>query len=113
MEQIADLHIHTIFSDGIFTPEEMFEKAKAKGISAISFTDHDSVDACYQAHLLKGKYGIEFVNGVEFSCTENGKEYHILGYQFDLDNKELNSHLQDFWHARLRRAEQIIKKLNN
>lgn len=44
MNQLADLHTHTIFSDGILTPRELFTKAKEVGLSAIAITDHDTMD---------------------------------------------------------------------
>jgi len=112
MEAVADLHIHSIFSDGILAPSDIFEKAEGKGISAISITDHDNIEGCINAQDICSDYNVEFVNGVELSCYEDGREYHILGYFFDLDNKKLNSHLVDYKLSRLKRAEKIIEKLN-
>ena len=78
----ADLHIHTKCSDGIFTPEEIVEKAKNAGLKAFSITDHDSVSAIDKAKPLADQYGIEFINGVEMSSTFQGHDIHILGYFF-------------------------------
>lgn len=89
----------------------MFHKAAELGMSAISFTDHDTVDGCIIAQSYVDKYDVDFINGIELSCFERGKEYHILGYNFDLDNKPLRKHLVEYREMRLQRAEKIIKKL--
>jgi len=108
----ADLHMHSVYSDGILQPEALFKKAKIAGLKAISITDHDNVEACIESHTLKTKYNIDFINGVEFSCFED-REYHILGYNIDIDNKALKKHIVSFREARLLRAEQIISKLSS
>lgn len=79
----ADLHIHTIYSDGTYTPEEVFRKAKAAGMQLISITDHDTVKNIDENRALSKKYGIEYIAGVEFSAYTN-EQVHILGYNFDM-----------------------------
>lgn len=80
-----DLHTHSIFSDGSDTPVELIKKAKEEGITCLAITDHDTI---------KGNISdsdIEMIFGVEFSIlTKHGRE-HILGYDFDLNNKEILS----------------------
>lgn len=112
MGSYVDLHTHTIYSDGVLTPEELLKKASLAGLDAISITDHDSIDGCLEAHELSKEYDIEIIDGIEFSCYEDGKEYHILGYNFDPSNKILLDYLQTFRSARLIRAEKIVQKLN-
>jgi 3',5'-nucleoside bisphosphate phosphatase len=112
MSAYVDLHTHTTYSDGILTPEQLLLKASKKGFAAISITDHDSIDGCLEAHELSKEYGIEIIDGIEFSCYEDGKEYHILGYNFDPANKDLLKYLDEFRKARLVRAEKIVNKLN-
>jgi len=109
----ADLHIHTVHSDGTATPEEIFKLARKVGLSAISITDHDSVEAAKVAFELSPKYDMEFISGIEFSCYEEGREYHILGYNIDIWNKTLEYHIDEFRKARFKRAIQIVHKLNN
>ncbi|MFP4527892.1 MAG: PHP domain-containing protein [Candidatus Kapaibacterium sp.] len=111
MEHIADLHIHSVFSDGLLTPEQIFIKAKDNGISAISITDHDSIDGNIIALELSSKYDIDFLTGVEFSCYDGGREYHILAYGLDVFNEHLRLQLGEFQVARYRRAEIIHQKL--
>lgn len=111
MEQVADLHCHTYFSDGVLSPEELLQKAVKHGIYAISITDHDTVDGCVAAHELLDKYPVELINGCEFSAHEGDREYHILGYALDTDHEPLRKHLDDFRQSRFHRAEMIVEKL--
>ncbi|MGA2296206.1 MAG: PHP domain-containing protein [FCB group bacterium] len=112
MEAIADLHTHTKYSDGILTPEELFSMAEQAGLTAISITDHDSIQGCLIANDIKDKYNIDFIPGIEFSCYEGEKEIHMLGYNIDIENKTLHSYIEEFQKARFKRAELIINKLN-
>ncbi len=113
MKQIADLHTHTIYSDGRLTPEELLAKAVDSGLSAISVTDHDTVDGCLHIQKIIGNYPIRFVNGIELSSHEKGREIHILGYGFDINNIRLNQHLKDYRKARFDRAVRIHRKLHS
>ena len=81
-------------------------------MKAISITDHDTVEACKEADSLSAKYGVEFISGVEFSCYEKGKEFHILGYLIDTNNERLISILNELRKARMVRAKKILSKLN-
>lgn len=107
-----DLHIHTTFSDGTLSPEEVVRLAKEKGLSAISITDHDEIGGIEFAMKSGEKYGIEVIPGVELSAKREDKSIHILGYFIDLHNQELIDFLQYMQGARLRRAKKIILKLN-
>lgn len=109
--KIADMHLHTVYSDGIYTPEDIFAKAKASGLAAISITDHDTIDECEECFDLSKKYDIDYITGVEFSCFEDSVEYHILGYKLDIDNKPLKKHLSEFRQFRYARAVSILSKL--
>lgn len=112
IDKIVDLHVHTKYSDGILTPDQMLKKAVDAGLSAISITDHDTIDGCLIAHTLLDKYDIELINGVEFSAYEGSREYHILGYALDPDYKPLRKHLELFKVSREKRARKITAKLN-
>jgi predicted metal-dependent phosphoesterase TrpH len=112
MDLVADLHTHTTFSDGIFTPAELFEKARLAGLSAISITDHDTMDGYLAGLPIAKEYGLQLVPGIELSCYEGGRDYHLLGYFTDPENKALQQNLTLFRHEREKRAERIVKKLN-
>ncbi len=85
----ADLHCHTTCSDGSYSPEDLVRLAKQIGLSAISITDHDTVDAYPRAIPLCAELGIELLSGIEFSTVLNGASVHILGYGFDPKSKDL------------------------
>ena len=83
----ADLHIHSNYSDGIKSPEEIIDSAIKDNIKYISITDHDSIAAQY---ITKNNYeGINIIPGIELSSEYREMELHILGYFMDIDNKEL------------------------
>ena len=76
---ICDLHTHSTFSDGSYTPEELIAAAKAIGLSAIALCDHNTVAGLPRFQAAAQAAGIEPVLGVEFSSDYNGTELHILG----------------------------------
>ena len=82
----ADLHLHTHFSDGTFSPEEVAERAKEVGLSAIALTDHDSVHGCLRMKAACAEKRIEFITGCEFTVEQGGHELHLLGYCFNLED---------------------------
>jgi predicted metal-dependent phosphoesterase TrpH len=110
-----DMHIHTSFSDGVFTPREVVEYASKKNLSAISITDHDSVDGIDEALAFASQNGIEIVPGIELSSeveSESGKtEMHILGYFINYKSEHLKKYLDIFKKARYDRAVRIFEKL--
>lgn len=108
-----DLHTHTTHSDGFYTPEELLLKTKSIGFRAISITDHDSISAFNEAYSVGRKIGVEVIPGVELSTDIGGSEVHILGYLFDVKNKDLEGYLKFFRDERYKRAYRIIEKLNS
>jgi hypothetical protein len=108
----ADLHLHTTFSDGALTPQELVKKAHDAGLKAIAITDHDHVGALEEAVEWGKTYGIEVISGLELSVTFGEKDVHVLAYFFDPTNKNLLEYLEVFRRERLRRAEKIVEKLN-
>ncbi len=108
---IADLHTHTIHSDGVKTVDELFALAVEKGLAALSITDHDTVASYDEAELNALKTGVEFVPGIELSCFENGRDFHLLGYCLDSENAVLKHYLNNYRIERERRAERIVAKL--
>src|SRR3954465_2575348 len=76
----ADLHLHTNFSDGTFTPQELATRAKQVGAMAIALTDHDTVEGCDQTRTTCQELGLEFVAGTELTAEMDGNELHMLGF---------------------------------
>lgn len=107
----VDLHIHTVFSDGLFTPEEVVERAKGFGLTAIAITDHDSVDGVERAKVMGKELRVEVVPGVEMSCNINGTDVHILGYYFDYQNEVVQQFFARVRQSRLERAEKMVNRL--
>lgn len=111
MSDNCDLHIHTIYSDGVKTPEEIFDKCVKQGFKAFSITDHDTLDGCVRALEIKDNYDVEFITGVEISCHEKKMEFHLLGYNFDINNDQLRTHIEELKRNRKVRAEKILQRL--
>lgn len=111
MSQI-DLHTHTTFSDGSYTPDELMKYASKKGLKAIAVTDHDTIDGHKESLERANHYGIEFIPGVEVGTSYDGKELHILGLFIDNTNEKLLSLLKSSREMRDRRAEKIIEIFN-
>ncbi len=113
MKLKVDLHTHTNFSDGFYSPVELLKKAKENGIGIISITDHDSVSGVKEARKISDLIGIEIIPGLEISTEIGDNEIHILGYFVDPDNKELERYLVFFREERYKRAIRIVEKLNS
>ena len=109
---MVDFHIHTTFSDGSFTPEEVVKMAQERALEAIAITDHDSVEGIERARTACLNAGIEFVPGIEFSTDYLGKEVHILGYFINEKDEEFKKILKNMQEERGRRTEKIVKRLN-
>ena len=73
-----DLHTHTTFSDGTFTPKELIALARERALSAVAVTDHDSVDGLHEALAAAGNRGPEVVPGVELSTVHEERGGHVL-----------------------------------
>ena len=108
----ADLHLHTAFSDGVHTPREIVDKARAAGIFTISITDHDNVGGIDEAVEYGKSVGVEVIAGVELSAAMGEKDVHILAYFVDHKSQNLLDYLSFFRYERLKRAERIVEKLN-
>ena len=115
-EFFVDLHIHTNCSDGVFTPSEAVAYASKVGLSAISITDHDTVDGVEEAIQAGQKYGVEVIPGIELSAELDNvskTEMHILGYYVNHKSKSFNDALKIFKKSRQQRANEIFSKLKS
>jgi len=111
----ADLHLHTIFSDGAYTPEELAALARARRLAVIALTDHDTLDGLDRTRKAAGDDGPEVVPGVEFSAPSRGdgsEEAHIVGLFLDPKCEDLQAALARFRKSRRERALRIVEKLN-
>ncbi len=78
-EKICDLHTHSTFSDGTYTPEKLVKEAVKQGLSAIALTDHNTVSGLTEFVAAAQGFNIECVRGIEFSTDYCGTELHIVG----------------------------------
>jgi len=111
-EKWADLHIHSSFSDGEWSPKEIILTASKLGLSAIAITDHDTIAGITEAEKIASTAGIEIITAVEINTEYNDKEIHILGYYLDINSPALSEGLKRQREARLKRNEEIVDKLN-
>ena len=96
-----DLHVHTNFSDGTFTPRESIELASQRGVEVVAITDHDTTDVLEEAFVAGAEEGVKVVPGVEFSTVYNGAGVHILCYYMHVDKLGLVTELRWLRYDRL------------
>ena len=108
----ADLHLHTNFSDGTYSPEELVAQAQRFRLRAIALTDHDSVEGCGRAGQACAAAGIEFIPGTELTAEHEGNEIHLLGYFIDTANPRLLVQIGRFQAVRQNRIREMVARLN-
>jgi len=113
---LADLHIHSRYSDGSYTLEEAFALAKKKHLTHLSFVDHDTTEGCIPAQAMGKRIGIQAISGVEISAYdfEKNRKIHLLGYNFSLPAphiEELCTPIREARHENTLRQLKIIQDL--
>ncbi len=109
-----DLHIHTTYSDGAFSPEQVVDTALENNLDVIALTDHDNILSHKIANdYVKEKgYKLEIIPGVEINTIYKGYEVHILGYFMDTDNPDFVKLLKEQQQARINQTTKIVELLN-
>ncbi|HSU56048.1 MAG TPA: PHP domain-containing protein [Candidatus Dormibacteraeota bacterium] len=110
---VADLHLHTYFSDGTYSPEEVASQAERHGLNAIALTDHDTVEGCTRASMACAAANIEFIPGAELTAEHGEHELHILGYFLDSTNARLLAEIGKFQAVRQNRVREMVARLNS
>lgn len=100
----ADLHCHSVVSDGTLTPEALAQRAKANGVELWALTDHDEIGGLARAAAAAQAEGLHFLTGVEISVTFIGHTVHIVGLGFDANDQRLTQGLQQTRGGRGQRA---------
>ena len=108
----VDLHLHTYYSDGVYSPTQVVMKAKENGLDVISIVDHDTTNGLEEAIEAGKELGVEVIPGIELSSNINGTDIHILGYFIDWKNENFQVYLRIFRELRIQRAKRIVEKLN-
>ncbi len=107
----ADLHCHSLVSDGTLTPEALAERAKANGVELWALTDHDEVGGQQRAAAAAKAQGMQYLTGTEISVTFIGHTVHMVGLGFDPDNAELVQGLRQTRGGRTERAKEMSEGL--
>lgn len=112
MTRRIDLHIHTTISDGVLTPKEVIDEAVKNGVSVISIADHDTIDA-YNNELFEyaKTKNIKLIPAVEISTKTNKSGIHVLGYNFDLEDRDFKEKLKQIRNARHVYLHKVANKL--
>ena len=110
--KFADLHLHTQFSDGTFTPEELVLHAQKGGLSCIALTDHDTVEGCARTAAACAAVKMEFITGAELTAEHQDTEVHIIGYFLDTHNPALLARIATFQAVRQNRIHEMVAALN-
>jgi hypothetical protein len=106
-----DLHTHTVYSDGTFTPAELMALAAERGLDVVGLTDHDTTNGLVEAGAAAAADGIELVPGVELSTVREGEGMHVLCYFMDPTHPEFKAELQRLQDDRFTRGERMVAKL--
>ncbi|WDV45151.1 PHP domain-containing protein [Clostridiaceae bacterium M8S5] len=106
-EKTADLHIHSLYSDGTKSPKEILDTAIQNGVGLLAIADHNVLDGTRQLKELCTEKGVKSIVAVELDSLDKGIDIHILGYGVDLNNKEFC----DFVKENRRLLDEISIKL--
>ena len=107
----ADLHCHSVVSDGTLTPEALAARAKANGVQLWALTDHDEIGGQERAIASAKALDMKYLTGVEISITFAGKTVHIVGLGFDHTNPDLVQGLRNTRGGRAERAKEMSEGL--
>jgi predicted metal-dependent phosphoesterase TrpH len=111
----ADLHLHTVYSDGVYTPETLVAAAIEQDLRTIALTDHDSVDGVEPTRRAAREAGLEVIAGAEFGVPvsdEGDEEIHLVGLFLDIESPALQEGLRHNRTQRKQRVMEMIEKLN-
>lgn len=110
---MIDLHLHSYYSDGTMSPEELVKSAKEKGIHTIAITDHDGMGGLDEGTEAGKRLGVRVIPGIELSTEdEQGVYMHILGYCFDRENPKLKNEIEQIRRKRVERNEKLLAALH-
>ena len=107
----ADLHCHSIVSDGTLTPEELAQRARANGVELWALTDHDEIGGQQRAAAAAKANGLRYLTGAEVSVTFAGETVHIVGLGFDAEDPRMAQGLADTRDGRGPRAREMAEGL--
>ncbi len=106
-----DLHLHSTYSEGDLSPGQIIKRAKKEGFAVVAIADHNTIDGVTEAIKLGKKEKIVVIPGVEVYTEFSGKRLHLLGYNFDIKNQNLNELLWQSQVHHLEWAKRSLKKM--
>ena len=110
---LVDLHMHSTFSDGRYTPTQLVEVAAAKGLAVLALTDHDSWNGVAEAQAAAARLGnIRVLTGVELGTQCENDSVHILGYHVNMSCEPLHAKMDEMRHGRELRLTRMLAKLD-
>jgi 3',5'-nucleoside bisphosphate phosphatase len=107
----ADLHCHSVVSDGTLTPEELAARAAANGVELWALTDHDEIGGQQRAAAAAKAHGLKYLTGTEISVTFAGETVHIIGLGFDAEDPSMRQGLTETRGGREARAREMADQL--
>jgi predicted metal-dependent phosphoesterase TrpH len=108
----ADLHVHTCFSDGTYTPAEVVDLARRGGLAAVAVTDHDTLGGVEGARSA-AQGAIEIIAGVEITTEFRQRELHLLAYFVDVENAAVRAALEGVRRERAARFLAMTQRLRD
>jgi len=108
-KQFVDMHVHTFYSDGSMSPEEIVEAACKNDVGVLAVADHDVIEGSLKIKDLCAKNNIRYIPAVEIDSIDNGTNFHILAYGFDIENQEFRDFLS---HTRFLLDEQNVRLIS-
>lgn len=111
LSQAWDLHCHTVYSDGTYTPEQMVRLAKDSGLAGVAITDHDTTAGWKDAAAAAVRYGLPVLRGSEITADDAGVSVHMLAYQYDPGNADIMAVFARTRQARLKRAKIMVASM--
>lgn len=110
---LVDLHMHSTFSDGRYTPTQLVQEAVAKGLQVIAITDHDSWNGMEEALAAAQGTGLRVLTGVELSTQYEKDSVHVLGYHVSTACQPLLERMNEMRHKREHRLFEMLAKLDS
>ncbi len=106
-----DLHCHSMYSDGTLSPAELASRAKARGVTTLALTDHDTLEGIPELREAANEYGLSVLTGVECSTQWSGYTVHIVGLNFSLDSDSICQMVDFISSGRFVRSQEIARRL--
>ncbi len=107
----ADLHSHSVVSDGTLAPEALAQRAHERGVGLWALTDHDALAGQHRARAAADRLGLTWVSGVEISVSFAGTTVHVVGLGFDIEDATLAAGLAATRSGREQRARAMAESL--